>query len=429
MKAAIVAAFIAALAVAQGAVDLRARSTSSSKQFIIFCEDAGLRAQTTTFVEEVKRDVLALLGQPDRWRIPIVVAVERGTGARPVSVRFAETPDGPTIQVHARIGDDPASDPLLRHVVRAVMLDFIYRDRKKPEAGQPYAEAPWWFVAGALESVRRRDHGVAADLYRRLVETNKLPPIEQVLAGRGDELGGTAAAFDGACAMAFVQLLLEQSDGATRLASLLRAWPDEYLDPVLALNRAFPALGAGSEGLQKWWTLNFARFAASDRYRGLSAEDTDRELQALLEFDVVRDKAGSTERFALGQWREFMKFKGARTALTTQHREIVALGTRANALLRPVLAGYEEIFSRLARGTTRGVNDRIHRVETYRTAILHRTNDIADYLNWFEATQLGVRSDAFDEYLRRARELESAPTRGATEQAVAEYLDGIEKQL
>ena len=85
-----------------------------------------------------------------------------------------------------------------------------------------------------------------------------------------------------------------------------------------------------------------------------------------------------------------MKLKGARTAVTAQHREIVALSTRANAQLRPVLAGYEEIFARLARGTTRGVNERVHRVETYRTAVLHRTTDIADYLNWFEATQLGT---------------------------------------
>ena len=75
MKAAVIAAFFAALWTAQGAVDLRARSTSSSKQFIVFCDDAELRRQTTTFVEEVKRDVLALLVQPDRWRIPIVVAV------------------------------------------------------------------------------------------------------------------------------------------------------------------------------------------------------------------------------------------------------------------------------------------------------------------------------------------------------------------
>jgi hypothetical protein len=50
-------------------------------------------------------------------------------------------------------------------------------------------------------------------------------------------------------------------------------------------------------------------------------------------------------------------------------------------------------------------------------------------LNWFEATQLGVRSDAFDEYLRRARQLEATHARGATEQAIAEYLDAIEKQL
>jgi hypothetical protein len=430
MKAVAAAVFLLNVTLAtSGAIDLRARSTSSSKQFTIYCENAALRAQITTFVEEVKRGVLSVLGQPDRWRIPIVVAVEHSLRPRPVSVRFAETPDGPTIQLHASYGDDPAADPLQRHLIRAILLDFIYRDRARPEAGQPYVEAPWWFIAGTLETLRRRDQGIPADLYRRLVETNKLPSIEQFLAGRGDELGGTAAAFDAACALAFVQLLREQTDGPARLATLLRTWPDEHRDPILALNRAFPALGAGTEGLQRWWTLNFARFAASDRYRGLSAEDTDRELQALLEFDIVRDKAGSTERFALGQWREFMKLPGARAALTTQHRQIVALATRANALLRPVVAGYEEIFARLARGSTRGLAERIHKVEIYRTTVLQRSSDIAYYLNWFEATQLGVRSQAFDEYLRRARQAESTPALGTTGKAIAEYLDELEKEF
>jgi hypothetical protein len=428
MKA-VAAALLAATLAAPAAVDLRARSTSSSKQFIIYCEEPALRAQVTTFVEEVKRDVLSLLGQPDRWRIPVVVVIEHTANPRPVSVRLAETPDGPTIQLHASYGSDPGTDPLQRHLIRAVLLDFIYRDRARPEPGQPYVEAPWWFVAGTLESLRRRDHGIPSDLYRRLVETNKLPSIEQFLAGRGDELGGTAAAFDAACALAFVQLLLEQTDGPTRLATLLRTWPDEHGDPIRALNRAFPALGVGTDGLQRWWTLNFARFATSDRYRGLSAEDTDRELQALLEFDIVRNKAGSTERFALGQWREFMKLPGARAALTTQHRQIVALAARANALLRPVLASYEEIFARLARGSTRGLAERIHRAEIYRSAVLHRTSDIADYLNWFEATQLGVRSTAFDEYLRRARQVEAAPAPGTTGKAIAEYLDELEKEF
>jgi hypothetical protein len=428
--AALLLAVLAALPAS--AVDLRAKSTSASRQFVVFCSDADLRGRVASFVEEVKRDVLGMIGQPDRWRIPIVIALEAAEHPdaveTPVTLRLSQTPEGPTIQIGVTIGSNPAAVHLQKHIIRAVLLDFMYRDRP-PQPGEPYAEAPWWFVSAVIEEVRRRDFGVESGLYRRLIETNKLPALTDVLAGRGRELGPTATAFDNACAHVLLRLLLDQPEGKARLAQLLRDWPDARDDSAAAIARAFPALGPDPANLQKWWTLNVARFAASDRYRGLSTEDTDRELRQLLEFDVVVDKAGKTQRFAIGDFEKFMPLRGAREAAARQQRAIIALSARANALLQPVLSDYEQIFALLARGRTRGIADRIRQAELFRTAVLQRKEAIADYLNWFEVTQLDRWSGAFDNYLRMAREAEENPPMTAFEAEVAAYLDLLEEEL
>lgn len=433
MRAALFIAAAAWFAAEAGAaVDPRAKSVSATKQFTVFCEDGALRARVASFVDEVKRGVLDVVGERDGWRIPVVVSLEpapAGTDpGTPVTLRLIQTPNGPSIQLHVQIGSNPADVHLQKHIVRAVLLDLIYRDRP-PRAGDPYVEAPWWFVAGTVERFRQRDHGFEAGLYRRMIETNRLPSVGEFLPGHGHDLGGVAAAFDSACAFALLQLLLEQPEGKPRLAQLLRNWPETHLDPVAALTHAFPALGPDAESLQKWWTLNFARFATSDRYRGLGAEDTDRALEELLAFEVVVNKSGKKERFAVHDFKEFMRHRGARAAAAAQQKAIITLSTKANVLMRPVLASYEEVFALLARGKTRGIADRIERAELYRSAVLQRKTDIADYLNWYEATQFGTRSGAFENFLRAARTAAATPSQTQTTKAISSYLDLLENEL
>ena len=312
--------------------------------------------------------------------------------------------------------------------MRAVLLDYIYRERP-PQAGETFVEAPWWFVSGAIEKFRQRDLGVESSFFERLIETNKIPAVADFLAGHGQDLGPSATAFDNACAHALFQLLLDQPDGKRRLAQLLRAWPEARGDSISALASAFPALGPDATSLQKWWTLNLARFSAANRYRGLSAEDTDRELQQLLEFEVVVDKAGKKRRFAVGAFKEFIRCPGGKSAASLQQKKIIALSAKANALLRPVLVDYEQVFALLAKGRTGSVAERIHNAEVYRTAVLQRKSEIADYLNWFEATQMKTRSGAFDSYLRAARAADKDPHLTTNGAAIAAYLDMLEDEL
>jgi len=68
-------------------------------------------------------------------------------------------------------------------------------------------------------------------------------------------------------------------------------------------------------------------------------------------------------------------------------------------------------------------------VEKYRTTVLHRKGEIADYLNWYEATQMGIRSEIFDSYLRAARAVEKDRTQTASSMEIAKYLDLLQEEF
>jgi hypothetical protein len=410
-----------------GAIDPRQHSDSATKQFSVFCEDVPLRMRVVSFAEEVKRDVLQLLGEGDAWRAPIVIAIQRGSTSRPgepaAQVRLIESMPGFKVQIDVRIGDDPTAVNLQKQIVRAVLLEYAYREAGV-KGGTEFREAPWWVVEGAIQIIRQRETGANSDLFKRLIETNKLPPLESFLTEKPDELGVTARAVDQALAACLLQLLASQPGGKASLARLVRAWPQSDGDPAALLRKAFPALAADEATLQKWWTLGLARFAAADRYKGLNAAETEKELEPLLSIEIPAGKPGEKKTFALGDFAQFIKLPASRAVLAERHTLIIALSARAHALHRPVLTDYEQVFSLLARRKTGGVRERLARIEEYRATVLRRTGEIADYLNWFEGTQMGVRSHAFDGYLKTANEISEQERKPSD--AISRYLDAFE---
>jgi hypothetical protein len=418
-------AVLFALAARMNAVDARERTDSG--QFTVYCENTELRRQVASFAVQTKDQVLAMLGESDTWRRPIVVTIDNASSPeQPVAgLRVVASVVGMKIEIAVHLRTEPQDVNLQKYLVRAILLEYMYR-RTGVDGGAAYAEPPWWVVEGMVQMLRRRETGADSDFFRKLVETNKLPPIENFLAQKPDELGPTAQAMDGALAMCLLQLLIDQPSGRDQLAAFLRAWPKADGDSIAALSRSFQGLTGGVAAIQKWWVLNLARFAAADRFQGLTAEETDRQVAALLEFDVRDDKTGKSQHYNVQQYAEYLKLPGSRAVLAAQRGALVALSPRANALLRPVIADYEEAFSLLARGKSRGMRERIERAGQLRAAIVRRTGEIADYMNWFEATQLGGSSKVFERYLKTASELSEQDKQHRD--PIARYLDGIEKQ-
>ena len=412
--------------------DLKNRSTSRTGQFIVYCDDRELRSQVVSHVEEWKTDMLQAMRESDGWSsasAPVVVTIDPADPDKPVppvTVRWVNTIAGPKIDVVVRVGSDPSEVFLQRHLMRAMLLEISYRDRPPPRANQPYAEPPWWMVEGLIEIMRVRNGTSGTDIFKSIVNTEKLPAIDRFLTQPPAHLDTVAGAVDRACAMCLIEALLGLPNGGGNLMRFLKTWPDAGNDAVGALAAQYPALAGSNQSLAKWWTLHLARFAGGDRVAGMNLEDTDRDLTALLSFEVSLDKSNRKQRFDVASFPNFVKLKGARTALQMQQVKIVSLQTNANPLFRPVLMEYEKIFSLLSQRKTRGIAERIASIEEYRRTIMQRMGEITDYLNWYEATQPVGRTGLFDQYIRRA---EKFATPAPFDPRISEYLDRLEQDF
>jgi len=427
-------AFLAFVLTANAApLNLREKTVSASRQIQVYSVDVPLRSRVASFSEDLKSSLLTLLGESDRWKFPVIVTLEKATpdqsGKPPVKFSFVQVEEGFKVEINVYIGDNPAEVNLQKHLLHAFLLEIAYRD--KPEAvrgGVAYTDVPWWMVEGALQMFRKNEGGVESDVFKRIIDTNKLPSLEELVADRREGVGtDTIQAIDQACAMCLLQLLIDQPSGKPNLGRYLRRLPDTNPDGdrVAALVRDFPSLN-DKPSLRKQWTLTLARFSAADRYQGLTPEETDAQLVSLLQFEIPTGKGTAKKSFGIGDFEEYLKLPASRGVLGEKGVALLALSTHASALYRSVLLEYQGVFTLLMQGKQHGIKDRLAKVDRYRSAILKRTSDIADYMNWFEATQMQTRSDSFDGYMNAAKVLDEKPKRS---DPISQYLDEIAGQL
>lgn len=401
------------------------RTVSASRQFLVFCTDPAARSQVASYTEEIKTSLLQVLGEPDRWKYNILVTLQKvpaSQGQPPAVLSLYNAEGGLKIQIDVPLGSDPSKINLQRLLVRALLLEFSYRDQMQLlRPGQPYAEAPWWLIEGAMQIFLRRETGLDTDLFKRIVDVNRLPPIGKFLAGQPSDFDGSAVeAMDQACAMCLVQLLVEQPGGRASLASLVRHWPRGNGDSIAALTREFGGLAKSEQSLQKWWTLNLARFSASDRYKGLTSEETDKQLSKALHLQIAKQGSAATVPYALSDYGEFLKLPAHKDALTASLNALTPLAASAATFYRPLVAEYQEIITLLLRGKTYGMKGRIAKADQLHVDLRKRMTAISDYVNWFEATQVSVRSGKFDGYLKAANELAEPPAR---KDPLSQYMD------
>ena len=417
------------------AVDLRHRSASTSGQFIVYCDDRNVRGRVVSFVEEVKGEVLRTFHESDGWQFPIVVTIEPADAAQaqaaPVAIQLVTTVAGPKIDVAVRVGDDPAKVFLQRHIVHALLLEIAYRDRPPIRLGERYAEPPWWLTEGVLQSIRSHAGQRDEDIFKSIVNTEKLPSLDKILTRPPVQLDTAAGAVDRACALALTEALLRMPAGSANLGRFLRAWPDAHGDALTLLAKNFPILGESPNALAKWWTLQLAALGKSDEWRGLSPTEADAELLTLLTLDIATGKPPRNQHFALADFEKYIKLPGARPALRLTQVKIVTLGTKAHILFRPILTEYVEICGLLSEGKTKGIAERIATADRFRKSILQRHELITDYMNWYEATQTPGSTGQFEKYLRAVENHDAQKRRPAApaDPKIVEYLDSLEQDF
>jgi hypothetical protein len=397
------------------------RSVSPSHQFIIYGGDKTLRGAVSKLAEQTKANLLGLLGQRDRWKTAIVVNLQPEQAnlpeMPPAELQFSQTGSGVKLQLDLTISRDLDAALMERELLRAILLEMIYRKDSDIAPGVALVEPPDWLLDGVLALIPGRDR---TPLVEALSVSHKTMSLEEFLRQRPGLLDSTGRILYRAYSLALVQLLVDGSEGRIRLARYIDKLPNASNDPVADLKAQFPLLAGDAE---KTWESALRRASSPQDYQLLTFIESQRRLDELLRLKIPK----TDKPLDLGELAGRKASAPEKVALSELSRALLLFIGQANPLLRPVAREYQQVTALLVRGKRRGIAKRLTRLQTTREELAARMSDVDDYLNWFEATQLPARSGVFVDYLRAANQPQATAPRRAD--PISVYLDALEDQL
>ena len=421
------------------ALDIMPHSFSRSHQFVVYARDGAVRGGVGTLGEDTKSELLNALGLHDEWKLPIVIDLRppppgQPDAVRPVRLTLAQTGAGLKIELDLLTGEAGRGTRIRDEIVRTLLLELAYRDAGNAAAGQGYTPPPPWLVEGFSAYLENVEDGVSASMFAALLPTSQTLPLQQFLAREPGAMDSTSRGVYRAYAYTLVSLLLREVQGGREgLLSFIRDLPKTV--PAEAANGTalmahFPILSSSPDALEKWWTLGLAHLADSDRYRSYSVEETEQHLVALLSFAGPPDpkKGGPPKDCTLDDFQTFTPLKHNAEILEGTRGALIELSGRANPLSLSIIDGYQQVVTALCRNKTAGVGERLRELEEARRDVLKRREDIADYMNWYEATQVATQSGAFEEYFRASHQLDGRRHLHRPD-PISSYLDEMETEF
>jgi hypothetical protein len=399
-------------------------SVSPSREFVIYGADAALRGAVSDFAERTKADLLVLLRQRDNWTVQIVVNLQPQQAnlpeVPPADVRFSQTGFGLKLQLDLTVSEKIDTSLIERELLRAILLEMMYRKESHIAAGTVFVEPPDWLLDGVLALAPGRDR---AYLIEALTTANKTVTLETFLRQRPGLLDSTGRTLYRAYSFALVQMLIDGKEGPARLAQYIGHLPDASNEPLANLRAHFPFLVSDAEGS---WQLSLHQLRNFQTYEMFTFAESEQRLVELLRIKV--SEANKPPKLAaLDDLAKHKISPNEKMALSQVSRDLLVFVAQANPVLRPIAREYQQIAALLARGKRRGIAKRLSHLDATRKQLAARMSDIDDYMNWFEATQIKKGSGDFTDYLKAVDESQLSASKRHDPLSV--YIDALEDQF
>ena len=404
------------------------QSLSPSRQFIVYGTDLRMRGLICDLAERTKRELLTLLEERDDWTTAIIINAQYPQANLPelprLSVDVGQTGFGLRLQLDLVVNSQTRSPEIRRELLRALVLERMYRGRANIAAGTAYTSPPDWLLEGIPGQETDPSQTRIASLLSLPVAAKNVVPLEKFLTQRPSLMDPSGRALYRAYSFALVDLLSHSPDGPRRLTRFITDLPVASNDQMAELQNHFPGLFE-TNAPEKTWAQQIARLAVEPPYQLIGPAETERLLGEKLRIRI--SERGVEKRHELEEFALYLKSKSAKNVLGELARDLSVLATRANPVYTPIIGEYLDITARLARGKTLGLAARLERLRATRRGLTAQMRDIDDYLNWFEATSLAQPSGDFAEYMRAAdRALH--PER-AKRDPISVYLTALESQF
>ena len=399
------------------------RSLSPSGQFVIYGGDPAWRGAVSALAERTKANLLAVLQRRDQWGAAIVVNLQSPAANLPeipaTALRFNQTGSGLKLQLDLTISRKMDFGAIERELLRAILLEMIYRNQPGIASGATYVEPPNWLIEGLLALTPNRHR---TGLTNALAVPERITPLNEVLWERPELLDSAGRLLYRAYSFALVQLLIESADGHAHLGRYIDNLSFTSNDSLADLEAAFPQLAGNDE---KIWKSKIADIKTSGRADLLTFSQTEEKLASLLQTKLRTD--GRDKSLSFEDLCQRKPAPAQRLALQKFSQELLLLAAQANPALRSVVQDYQQVATQLALGKIRGLASRLADLKTLRAKLSARMTEIDDYLNWFEATQLSTRSGLFEDRLNTSS-LET-PSRAHRKDSFSAYLDAMEAEF
>ena len=403
------------------------RSTSTSGQFIVYGAEVRVRGAMCELAEQTKANLLRQLDRRDTWKTPLIINLDYPQAnlpdARVGQLDFSQLGFGLKLQLNLLVTGEMRGREVERQLLRVILIEMMYRDRGNIAAGTPYVAPPDWLVDGVLELQPGHDSDDNARLLQTIVAAQKITPLEKIVGQRREQLDAPSRQLHDAYSMALLQLLLDAPGGRRKLARFIADLPASPNDPLADLRAHFPETLGRSPA--KWWALSVARLSTSDRHETLGAAETAARLDRILCFSIP-GPGGTSRDYSLGDYETFRKLPAYRAVLGRVGQQLLLLGALAHPSYRAIVQEDYELAELIALGKVRKVRARLDRVASDRQVVERRTNEIDDYLNWYEATQSKKMSGAFLQLLETDKDADEAQLR--RRDPISVYLDSIEME-
>jgi len=443
-------------------------SRSRSRQFVIHGKDGHTRGAFCVFCEEVKDELLELLGQADRWRSPIVLQLKGHTSdlAQDALIRpkiYSLVGGGFRIQADVKISSGFTAELLRDEVIRLLLAELILRPHPKVNLKGQKSVLPEWLRVGVIEAIEYRRKGRPTSLYASIVNSENIVSLTDVIfAGESGKNSISSEIYRASCCC-LVIALLDQDTGPIKMARMIADLAAFRGSSKILIEKHFPGIGKSGNGLERWWSLELAEMAQPTVKDILDPLESEQALEASLKVRYVpskgnirstrstrqrphrilgfirpRKKASVEEekvapedanfvRVDISEYRRFIDHPGRADLLDDIEVKLLHLSYRAFPLHRPMIQDYQVILALLAKGKTSGVDEKLAALSAARAELAGLAGKATDYINWYEATQVERRSGAFSDYKRAFEDLHRPlPPR---RDSLSKYLDQLDKEF
>lgn len=402
------------------------RSTSTSGTFVVYSADAAWRSDASRRAEGALSEWNRWLGESGRPATVIIVQDSR-TGAKPRGnprvVTAVYVGDGGQLKVQVDVYDATvmATEAYETEIYRALALERMHR-AAPPKPGKSYASPPAWIVEGMAEEQRVARVGAPDGVYAAILRSESPPRLDAFLRARPENMEATSMTIYRTQALGLLKALDQLPERGKGLARFVESLSTEDSDSKTLLS-AFPSLGDNAGQLERVWTLALARGSAAKRLEPLSVTETIRKLDEVFALTAPVDPKAENAQQVTGPAAlpAIARSPGGPFLMRQKAAELLTLEFRAHPVIRPIVATYREIAAELAEKPRRNVDKRIDETGKMLALLSQRTSGVADYLNWFEATQIDVPSGDFVEIA----EPPEAPPRN---DPITRHLDAIERR-